>query len=153
MQELFSLEDVFNVMIELETLGNKHYLEMEKQTKDYQLKELFSGLAKQEMAHKELYTKYKDMHISFETNQLTLEYKDYMDALLKGTIRFLKGSQEINDVEHGFEIAIHLEKDTILFLGEIKGIIGPTYYEAIDEVLSQERNHLKALYKWQSPRN
>lgn len=153
MQELFSLEDVFDVMIELETLGNKHYLEMEKRTNDYHLKELFSGLAKQEMTHKELYSKYKNRHISFETNQLTLEYKEYMDELLKGTIHFLKGNQEINDFKHGFEIAIQLEKDTILFLGEIKGIIDPTYYAAIDEVLSQERNHLKTLYKWRSTQN
>lgn len=150
MHELFSLEDVFNVMIELETLGNTHYLEMEKMTKDYQLKELFSSLAKQELAHRELYTQYKNAHISFESNQISQEYKEYMDSLLFGTIEFLKSSQKINDFEHGFSIAIQLEKDTILFLGEIKGIIEPSYYDAMDAVLNQERNHLKALYKWQS---
>ncbi len=153
MQELFSLEDVFDVMMELETLGNQHYLEMEKLTSDYQLKALFNGLAKQEMTHKELYAKYKNLHISFETNQLTLEYKDYMDALLKGTIHFLKGSKEIRDLKQGYEIAINLEKDTILFLGEIRGILDSTYYAAIDEVLNQEKSHLKALYKWQSTQN
>lgn len=153
MQELFSLEDVFNVMIELEILGNTHYLEMEKLTNDYQLKELFSGLATQEMAHKELYTRYKNLHISFQSNELNVEYKEYMDALLKSTIGFLKGNPKINSFEQGYEIAIQLEKDTILFLGEIKGIIDPTYYTAIDEVLNQERNHLKALLKLQSNQN
>ena len=65
MREVFTLEDIFNVMIELETLGNKHYIEMQDMTTDLELKLLFSQLATQELAHKELYTKYKNMDITF----------------------------------------------------------------------------------------
>jgi|LGVF01.1.fsa_nt_gb rubrerythrin len=150
MREIFALEDIFNVMIELETLGNVHYVEMQDMTDDLQLKALFGLLATQEMAHKELYTKYKNMNITFERNLVTEEYEDYMDAMLKGTVRFLEQSKEIKNFEHGFEVAINLEKDTILFLTELRRIIAPEYHAAIDNVTDQERNHLKALYDYKS---
>ena len=38
MQELFSLEDIFNVMMELESLGFDHYTKMQEMTSDYKLK-------------------------------------------------------------------------------------------------------------------
>ena len=69
MREVFTLEDIFNVMIELETLGHKHYVEMQEMTDDYKLKELFSLLATQEFKHKEIYTKYKNMNIAFESSK------------------------------------------------------------------------------------
>ena len=46
MQEIFSIEDVINVMIELETSGNEHYQSLSKQTQNVELKNLFLNLAK-----------------------------------------------------------------------------------------------------------
>lgn len=148
MQETFSLEDIFNVMIELEDLGNKHYTEMQLLTQDLELKQLFGILASQEIAHKEIYIKYKNTNITFETSKADSEYQAYIDSLLKGTIRFLKASREIKDFEHGFDIAVNLEKDTILFLSELRRIIEKNYYEAIDNILNQERSHLQSLYNY-----
>jgi len=148
MRETFSLEDIFNIMIELETLGNKHYMEMQTMTTDLKLKELFGQLAQQEVAHKELYTKYKNLNITFEATNADEEYVSYMDALLAGTVKFLNASREIKNFDHGFDIAINLEKDTILFLSELKRIIEPSYHESIDTILDQERSHLKFLYNY-----
>lgn len=146
MQETFSLEDIFKVMIELEDLGNKHYLEMQLLTSDYELKELFGLLAKQENTHKKVYTTYKNSNIVLKANKADREYQAYINSLLKGTIRFLNASREIKDFDHGLDIAVNLEKDTILFLSELKTIIDSNYYEAIDNILDQERSHLKSLY-------
>ena len=148
MRESFSLEDIFNVMIELETLGNRHYINMQLLTSDLKLKELFGILAEQEMAHKALYTKYKKANIAFNATGADEEYQSYIDALLAGTVRFLKESREIKDFDHGFTIAVNLEKDTILFLTELRRIIDPAYFEAIDGITEQERSHLKYLYSY-----
>lgn len=150
MREVFALEDIFNVMIELETLGNIHYVEMQEMTDDLQLRELFGLLATQEIAHKELYKKYKNMNIPYERNLVNEEYTLYMDAMLKGTIKFLEESKDIKSFEHGFNVAINLEKDTILFLTEIKRLLDSQYHEAIDNITDQERDHLKALYEYKS---
>lgn len=146
MHEIFALEDVLNVLIELETLGNKHYTEMASLTDDYELKKFFELLAKQELAHKALYEGYKKQHITFESGGITDEYMSYMDTLLKGTVKFLETNSEVKDFETGYHIAINLEKDTLLFLSELKTIIGKDYDEVIDNVMDQERAHLKALY-------
>lgn len=150
MQELFSLEDIFNVMIELESLGYEHYIKMETMTKDLKLKALFANLANQEKAHKALYTKYKSESITFDNNKVNDEYTQYMDALLGSTVAFLSRSGEIKDFDHGFDIAVTLEKDTIMFLNEIKSLIGESYSESIDQIIDQEKNHLVALYAYLS---
>ncbi len=148
MQETFNLEDIFNVMIELETLGNKHYIEMQLLTTDLKLKELFGLLATQEKAHKKIYADYKKMNIAFNATGTDNEYMAYMSALLKAAVRFLEESEEIKDFDQGFNIAINLEKDSILFLTELRRIIDPAYYEAIDQITDQERTHLQYLYNF-----
>ena len=106
MHELFSLEDVLNVLIELETLGNIHYTEMEKLTDDYKLKEFFGLLAKQELAHKDLYSGYKKTNITFDSSKVSKEYISYMDALLKGTVKFLETNRTMRDFNHGYELRL-----------------------------------------------
>lgn len=148
MGEIFALEDIFNVMIELESLGHKHYNKLQTMTDDLTLRELFKHLACEELDHKELYTSYKKKSISFSTSKVDNEYMDYIAALLKGTIQFLNNSQEIDSFDQGFDIAVNLEKDTILFLSELRRIIDSAYYDAIDNIMDQERAHLKALYEY-----
>lgn len=148
MRELFSLEDIFNVMIELETIGNMHYNKMKDLTKNSKLKILFGQLAKAELAHKDLYLKFKTEIINFRTEKVTPEYKDYIDALLKQTIQFLDESKDISEFDKGFKVAIQLEKDTILFLKEIRSIIDTKHHDSIDKIIMQEQDHLKSLYKF-----
>lgn len=148
MSELFCLEDIFNVMIELETLGHTHYNQMKEMTNNAKLKVMFEQLAKAELAHKELYEKFKTEIINFNHEKVDEEYRDYMDILLNQTVRFLGESREVVDFEKGFAISVQLEKDTILFLNEIRSIVDATYYDAIDKVILQEKSHLKALYKF-----
>lgn len=146
MQETFALEDIFNVMIELESLGNVHYSKMKELTSDYKLKELFDTLAKQENKHKVIYSQFKEKAVSFNHNIVNEDYKEYMDALLQNTIAFVKGSYDVADFEQGYNIAIGFEKDTILFLSELRAIIDPEFYDEINVILGEERNHLKFLY-------
>ena len=41
MSEIFTIEDIFNIMIELEKVGSSHYSNMKDLTDNYKLKELF----------------------------------------------------------------------------------------------------------------
>lgn len=148
MSEIFSLEDIFNVMIELESLGHSHYNKMKDMTENSKLKVLFEGLAKAELAHKKLYMDFKSDIINFNHEKVDEEYKEYIEMLLSETVGFLNESRDVSDFEEGFNISVQLEKDTILFLNEIRSIVEPKYHEAIDMVISEERNHLKSLYKF-----
>lgn len=148
MSDLFSLEDIFNVMIELETLGNLHYSKMKDMTKNAKLKVLFEQLAKAELAHKDVYVKFKSEIIHFRHEKVTEEYEAYINALLNQTIQFFDESHAISEFEKGYSISIQLEKDTILFLTEIRSIVEPIYYETIDKIIVQEQSHLIALYEY-----
>ncbi|BEP29240.1 hypothetical protein [Helicovermis profundi] len=150
MREVFALEDIFNVMIELETLGNIHYDNMKGLTDVLSLKVLFESLAKQEFAHKKLYEKYKKEIISFNSDKVDDEYRAYMDVLLEQTVKFLSESREVTNFQNGFDISIQLEKDTILFLNEIRLLIDSSYYESIDRIISQEKGHLRALFEYKN---
>lgn len=148
MQEIFLLEDVLNVLIELENLGSVHYHKMAEMTEDSELKGLFARLSVQELAHKEIYEDYKKQKINFEEQTLLSDYKDYMDALLKNAITFLNTHMNFKDFKDGFEIAVKLEKETLLFLSEIKVILGKAHHEAIDKLMNEERKHLRFLLNY-----
>lgn len=150
MQEIFSVEDVINVMIELETRGNEHYLSLSKQTQIETLKKLFMNLANAEQKHKLRYENLKKEILNFEHEDLSDDYEAYILSLLKQTIRFLNETRTQMNVDEGFRIAIQLEKDTILFLMELKSMIGQQFDADMEQIISEERGHLKLLYQYQS---
>lgn len=145
MQEIFLLEDLLNGLIELETLGNDHYTQMAEMVVNHELKDLFTLLAKQENAHKEIYKGYKENKINFANNEVSDEYQAYIEVLLKNTISFLKERKKIDDFESGFEMAILLEKETLLFLSEMKQVLTQECHPEIDLIMDQERSHLRYL--------
>ena len=150
MQEIFSIEDVINVMIELETCGNEHYLSLSKQTQSEELKNLFLNLANAEQKHKLRYENFKKEILNFEHENVSDDYEAYMLSLLKQTIRFLNETRNQINVEEGFLLAIQLEKDTILFLLELKSMIGQQFNADMEQIISEERGHLKLLYQYQN---
>lgn len=150
MRSTFALEDIFNVMIELESLGQKHYTQLVSMTDDLYLKDLFTKLAVQEDAHKTLYTRFKHDIIHFEKSIVNDEYISYIDAMLKGTVTFLNNHESITDLDTGYKVAINLEKDTILFLNEVKRLVDKKYHNTVDAIIDEERQHLKWLYEYQS---
>jgi rubrerythrin len=148
MQEIFLLEDLLNVLIELETLGNTHYTRMVGLTNNHELKKLFEKLAFEENNHKEIYHRYLTERINLISTTATPEYKAYMDSLLKSNLSLLKSSSNFEDFEQGYAIAISLEKETILFLSEIREIISTEYFKDIEYLLTQERQHLSYLLSY-----
>ncbi len=148
MQELFIIEDLFNVLVELETLAGKHYTEMATLTNDKKLIDLFKRLAENELLHKELFLDYKSKAITFETNKTSPEYTEYMDALLKNSIVFVQRKEKCANFEEGFNLAVQLEKDTIYFLTEMKTIISKEFHSNIDNIIDQEREHIRYLFEY-----
>lgn len=153
MGSLFNLEDIFNVMIELESLGNRHYTKMKTMTNQAGLMVLFDRLAQDELAHKALYETFKKDMVHASEIKVDEEYEAYMKTLLDHTIRFLKEGDKVDEFNQGFDLAVNLEKDTILFLNELMNLVEPRYHEAIDRVIVQERIHLKNLYDFKNDVN
>jgi len=148
MKDMVSLEDIFNMMIDLEVMGNKLYMEMQLLTTDDELAQLFGKLAQQEEAHKNLYETYKRANIAPNVKAVNRDNHKYLSAMLSGTHHFLKENNEVKDFDQGFRIAVNLEKDTLLFLTELRQIMDPAYEEILESIMNEERGHLKFLYEY-----
>ena len=88
--------------------------------------------------------------MNFEHENVSDDYEAYMLSLLKQTIRFLNETRNQINIEEGFLLAIQLEKDTILFLLELKSMIGQQFNAEMEQIISEERGHLKLLYQYQN---
>lgn len=149
MRETFIIEDLLDVLIELENLGNTHYTKMADTAEDEKLKQLFELLARQEMVHRNIYQNYKNEKIVFETHTVTPEYKDYIKALIENTMSFLNETKTCENFKIGYEKAILLEKETLLFLNEMKQILPEENHFEINQLMDEERKHLKFLIQYQ----
>lgn len=145
MSEIFILEDLLNGLIELEDTGNKLYTSLSEKTLNEDVSKLFAGLADQEMKHKELYQSYKMSLVSKEV--VDEDYLSYIKVMLQKNIQFLNIIKAPNDYEKSICQAVQLEKDTILFLIEMKKIVESHHQTEIDEIISEERKHLQYLYE------
>ncbi len=147
MNAIFTMEDLLNVLIELEKMGNRNYVEMARKTVNSKLRDYFERLAEQELEHKSTYEVYKALFVNFEHNQLTEEYISYMNVLLSNTVGMLKSATDLNDIIACYNMAISLEKDTILLLTELKKLVPEYRHADIEKLINEERQHLKLLHE------
>lgn len=153
MKETMTLEDVLDVLIQLEDTGNAHYRLLAGMAGDGELERLFLLLAEQEKKHQSLYEGYRTELVPFtQEASIDSEYRAYVAALLKETLQFLSVSHPVPDLETGLAVAMQLEKDTLLFLSEMKALLGTSAHEGIDRVIEQERRHLAYLSRYRSGR-
>ncbi len=155
MQETFVLEDLLNTMITLEGFGNENYKRLSVITKNLQLKEYFGILADMELKHKAIFEGFKAECVQFPEPVLDEEYLAYLKSLLSNALRFMKlvsvsdlVGDVVDDFDTGYDLAVTLEKDAILFLIEIKTLIPPRHHEVVDRLIKEERSHLQYLYAY-----
>jgi rubrerythrin len=167
MHALFTLEDVFKTLIHLEKTGFENYTKLSTLTQYPQIKTLFERLAKQERAHQKLYTEYQNKHIVFESsvpylsehsedadeqlaasnaNSEGLEYSEYIQALLNTSVSFMRSNEVPEDYAQCFQLAIGLERDTIMLLQELRQMLAEEHQGVITSLIAEERKHLTYLY-------
>lgn len=150
MQEIFLLEDLLDVLIDIEVMGQRQYKDLANQVKEEKLTALFNTLAKQEEAHEKIYKSLKEQYVNFSTSELDQEYMAYLDALIKDNIDFMTGKKEVMNLEEAFDMAFRLEKDTILFLRETQRHLPKAEHEKIDVLVAQEQSHIVMLRQYRS---
>lgn len=145
MAEQFRLEDLFNVMIELESVGNIQYTRMRDISENPKVKGLFEELAQAELSHKLIYEHLKFKAVHYNVEVVNEDYLMYVKVLLDNTIEFIRGVKKIEADEQGYDVAVQLEHDTIEFLETLKKVLDPSFHQTLDEIIAQEEGHLKTL--------
>ncbi len=143
MRETFVTEDLLNTLITLEIRGNENYMRLAAHVGDEKSRELFTILAAQELKHKLIYEGFKKCLPATETADA--DYLAYVALLLEKQVPIIANQNVPEDFEAGFRLAVALEKETIFFLHEVKGLLGSDQADQVDPLIAEERKHLQYL--------
>lgn len=149
----FNGMDVITFAVEIEKNGRNFYGAVAEKIQDAEVKETFLMLKGQEEQHikdfEQLLTKTTDQQAQ-ETYDG--EYLEYVKALVDNHV--FNPDADINALAdqvktkaEGINLALRFEKDSIIFFTELKNIVAPHSKEIVEELINQEREHIRVLSK------
>ena len=146
--------------IQIEKNGKEYYVAMAEKSENPKVKLVFTLLVREEQSHLENFVMIRerlaekrenDFQIADEYN--TPEMASYIQAMSDGRVfpnlqSYTELAAEIKDDEQAIYHAIGFEKDTVLFFGDILGILGSEDENKalIEELIRQEKIHIARLY-------
>jgi len=145
MSPVYSINDLINIAISIETRGISFYDVMAKSTDNDEARDVFEELVEMEREHIDTF---QDMFRVDVTS--TLENTSYIKSLIDSAvftddlITSELATQADSDIK-ALELAISAEKDSILFYYEIRDHVPVELLPAINKVIAEEKSHLQKL--------
>ncbi len=152
MKQMFAASEIVEIGIEIEKNGKDFYSSLAKRSKDRGAKEVFQYLAKEEEKH---ITAFKKILIEADKKGpgevASEDYFSYMNALAQECVfnqkdkgRLLAG--KVASDEEAVSLGIGFEKESIVFYEGMKQAVTESSRAVLDELISQEQDHLRRLY-------
>ncbi len=152
MANIFNLSEIVRNGIQIEKNGRDFYDHASKAVKAERVRQVFEYISNEEQSHIAVFESL--LSTIDETTKpavrCTAEYTDYLLALIKdNTFTVNKQGYEIartirND-KHALELAIALEKDTLLLYHELKKLLPALCQQDIDTLIAHEQDHFSKL--------
>jgi rubrerythrin len=157
MSEVFSADEVFAMAEKIEKNGADFYRKAAQKSNDRQTKELFEGLAKWELSHREIFATMRSECAADTDAPLVFDPESetgmYLKAMADGHVfdtgvdvsKFFTGKETMNDV---FKTAMKMERDSILFYLGLKDFVASTTGKnKVSDIIKEEMRHLAFLNK------
>jgi len=137
--------------IRIERQGIDFYEKCAEVTQDSRIRDVFHFLIEQEWNHVRVFS---DMRRGLEDYVLpesypgeTLGYLDSFvrDRVFSGPERAVEQGRTISDPFAAVDLALELEKSSILFYSGMKQVVRPSEHDAIDRVIGEEHDHIRRL--------
>jgi rubrerythrin len=151
MSFLLDPSEILQFAIRIEENGEIFYNEMAKKCSEPEVKEIFSFLGEEEVAHKNTFSKMVSQIEKYEPfENYPGEYFAYLRAYADNII-FTKEkmeekiSQLTDDSVAALEFAMGAEQDTILYYQDIKKLVPENHHDKIDAIIDEERRHFVKL--------
>ncbi len=148
---LFDVRELISMAVKDEETGIAFYRGLADATDSELVKERCQEISGQEKQHKARFESMLDELGDIEpVEEYPGQYEKYVNNLLETRAFPEPKDAEENaqscksDVE-GIDTAIQLEKDTLLFLQEMRRFIPDTHTDYVNEVVQEERDHLSDL--------
>lgn len=151
MGNLFAGSEIVELGIQIEKNGRDFYNAVAGRSKNNKARDIFTYLAAEETKHIAIFKKILDSVNKYEPPEAYPgEYFAYMNALASQQVftQKDKGAQAAKNVtsdKQAVELAIGFEKDSIIFYEGIRKMVPEYDYKVVDELITQEQNHLKQL--------
>jgi len=150
----FTGREIVEMAIRIEENGMRYYADAAKACKIKRLQELFKALSEEEARHINLFAELKAAvpkdSASEAFDPYILEATQYLKAMADTEVFTSpeggeKLAGEVFDEKSALEIAIDREKDSIIFYYELQKMIRDKDNFVVDELIAQEKDHLKRL--------
>ncbi|HHT63951.1 MAG TPA: ferritin family protein [Clostridia bacterium] len=151
MLSAFNGLDVITFAVEIEKNGKRFYEKVSDIFEDTEVKKFFLNLANEEEKHISDFEKLlKDASGNDPQETYKGEYIDYVKSLVDNHVFNTKADidalvKNIHNKTDALDLALKFEKDSILFFTELKELVAPHNLGIIDNLISQERNHIRLL--------
>jgi rubrerythrin len=155
MKDRFNALEVMEMAKDIEKRGKNFYLKHAEATENRDLRELFKKLAQDEQDH---YEKFVALTEELRQNSDDADYlyeedvSAYFNYLVEYSVFPKDDSEEsieaLHDVEKALKLAIQAEKDSILFYREMCEYNEGQTIEAVNKLIEEEKDHLRALGKY-----
>jgi rubrerythrin len=155
----FDAAEVFDLAIQTEHNGKAFYDAAAAAATDPEIKKIMTHLAEAEAQHEVVFRKMKVAgHAPAAGESYAGEREEYIESLLQSRVlpNEAIGLQAIRDMkqdDEALDFALAFEKDTILFMYEMREVLPEAEREQIEVLIQQERTHVRLLQEMKTNRS
>ncbi len=131
--------------LKTEEIGAELYQGLARRASDPELRDLFEGLGRDEIEHRELIRSLQQRLASRFRQPVPAEQQDYLRAMSMSEVfsgpKGLAGDVEgIRSRDDALERALNLEKATLAWYQAVRDVVGPD--EVVDSLIAVEKKHV-----------
>jgi rubrerythrin len=151
MSTLLNASEILGFAVHIEQSGYEFYIETAKKFNDAKLMELFHFLAEEELKHEKIFKDLQKKLGSYSPPEsYPGEYQNYMKDYLKSfapktNVTMKDKVKKVDSISDAIEMALTLEKDSVVFYSTLKRYVGDENKPAIDHIIEEEVNHVLKL--------
>ncbi|MFC1805739.1 ferritin family protein [Planctomycetota bacterium] len=148
---IFKVAEIVQIAIDEEHNGYYFYNALAECADSEELQATASRLAQQELGHEVAFTELRDrLGAYLPPETYPGEYADYMNVLIAGKTfpdeeGAVKLAQESGGDVAAIDTAMGFEKNTLLFLSEMRKLVPEKDREMVDVLIDEERQHVVDL--------
>ncbi|MCX7599376.1 MAG: ferritin family protein [Armatimonadetes bacterium] len=148
---VFSSREMVEMAIQTEQNGYAFYTEAASKARADSVRSLLEWLAGQEKQHEEVFRGMLDkpeLHIPAE--EYPGQREAFVQALLESRVlpdreTGLRSLQRMTEDDQIIQFALGFEKDTILFMLEMRDLVAPAGRDTVNKLIAEEKGHMRRL--------
>lgn len=148
---IFNVGEFLNVAVKDEETGIAVYKALAQTTKNEELKSGYLRIMKQEEGHAERFRKMlEEVGAQKPVERFPGQYDEFLKALLESRAfhepsTAADKAREVKGDSQAVDLALRMEKDTLLFYLELRQFIPDTHQKYVSDIIAEEEGHIRDL--------